>query len=148
MAHVERRAHVVWEGEVIRGGGNFTVGSGAMEKFPITFVSRFERSDGKTSPEELIAAAHAGCYSMALSHALTESGNPPEQLMVDAVCAIDQVGEGFKITTVNLEVRGRVPGLDANEFEVVAEQAEKACPVSNALRDSVEITLKAHLEED
>lgn len=148
MAHAERRAHVVWEGEVVRGAGNFTVGSGAIEKFPITFASRFERSDGKTSPEELIAAAHASCYSMALSHTLTESGNPPEQLTVDAVCAIDQVGEGFKITTVNLEVRGRVPGLGAKEFKVAAEEAEKACPVSNALRNTVEISLQIHLEEN
>lgn len=146
MAHAERSAHVVWEGEVVRGAGNFTVGSGAMEEFPITFASRFERPDGKTSPEELIAAAHAGCYAMALSHTLTERGNSPERLRVDAVCTIDQVGEGFKITTVSLEAHGRVPDLNAEEFQNAAEAAEKACPVSNALRSNVEISLRAQLE--
>ncbi len=148
MAKAERKAEVTWEGSLMQGSGKIvSVGSGALGELPITWASRTERSDGKTSPEELIAAAHAGCYAMALSHTLAQGGTPAESLFVNAVCAFEQVGGGFKITTMDLDVRGKVPGLDEAGFEKAAQQAEQGCPVSNALRNNVEIRLKAHLEK-
>src|SRR3712207_2682347 len=89
MATAERRAQVVWEGDLPRGSGRFTVGSGAMSEQAVTWASRTERSDGKTSPEELIAAAHGSCFAMALSNVLAEGGTPPERLEIDAVCTFD-----------------------------------------------------------
>jgi osmotically inducible protein OsmC len=123
------------------------VGSGALRELPIAWASRTESSDGKTSPEELIAAAHAGCYAMAFSHTLSQGGTPPDRLSVNAVCTFEKVGDGFKITTMDLDVQGKVPGLDQAGFEEAARKAEQGCPVSNALRNNVEIRLKAHLEK-
>lgn len=147
MALAERRADVVWTGTLTQGSGTITVGSGALSQLPVTWASRTERPDGKTSPEELIAAAHAACYSMALSNTLAQAGTPPEQLMVNAVCTLDRVESGLKITTVALDVRGNVPGLDQTGFEDAARKAELGCPVSNALRNNVQITVNAHLEQ-
>jgi osmotically inducible protein OsmC len=110
---------------------------------PVTWASRTERPDGKTSPEELIAAAHASCYAMALSNTLAEMGNEPEELNISAVCTFD--ADQVKVTTMVLDVRGRVPGLDAEGFQNAAEQGEQACPVSNALRGNVDIQLNASL---
>ncbi|MGI9050261.1 MAG: OsmC family peroxiredoxin [Rubrobacteraceae bacterium] len=143
MANVERKAHVVWEGDLMKGSGTFSGGSGALDEFPVTFASRVERSDGKTSPEELIASAHATCYAMALSNTLADAGSPPERLEVDAVCILDD--GALKITTVNLDVRGTVSGLDQQGFEEAARNAEQICPVSNALRNNVDIKLNASL---
>jgi osmotically inducible protein OsmC len=145
VANVERKAHVVWEGDLASGNGRFSEGSGAIEEAPVTFASRVERPDGKTSPEELIASAHATCYAMALSNVLAEKDAPPVQLEVDAVCTLDT--EQLKITTMDLEVRGEVPGISEEEFEGAAREAEQLCPVSNALRGNVEIRLQAHLGE-
>lgn len=142
----ERRAEVVWNGNLAQGHGTITSGSGALKGMPITWAARIERPDGKTSPEELIAAAHAGCYAMALSHTLTQGRTPPTWLDVTAACTLDQAGGGFKITIMNLEVRGNVAGLDASGFEQAAKKAEQSCPVSNALRNNVQITLKTRLE--
>ena len=144
MATAERRAEVVWRGDLQKGSGTFDlVSSGAAHDMPVTWASRTERPDGKTSPEELIAAAHASCYAMAFSNVLAEMGNEPEELNISAVCTfdIDQV----KVTKMVLDVRGRVPGLDAEEFQNAAEQGEQACPVSNALRGNVDIQLNASL---
>jgi osmotically inducible protein OsmC len=147
MIKAERRAEVVWEGNLIHGSGKVvSVGSGAIGELPITWASRTERSDGKTSPEELIAAAHAACYAMAFSHTLAQAGTPAERLLVNAVCTFEQVEGGFKITTMDLDVRGKVPGLDEAGFEKAAQQAEQGCPVSNALRNNVQIRVKAHLD--
>ncbi len=146
MESAQRRAEVRWEGNLVQGKGRVKVGSGAFSEFPITWAARTERPDGKTSPEELIAAAHAGCYAMALSHTLSQDGTPPESLDVTAVCTLDQVGGGRKITTMDLEVRGRVPGVDEAGFDKAARKAEASCPVSNALRNNVQIQLKPHLE--
>lgn len=145
MANVERRAHVVWEGDLSGGQGTFTTESSkAMTDSPVTFASRVERPDGNASPEELIASAHATCYAMALSHILSEGGNSPERLEVDAVCVLDD--EALKITTVDLDVRGRVSGMDGGQFEDATRQAEQLCPVSNALRGNVDIRLQARLD--
>jgi osmotically inducible protein OsmC len=147
MATAERRAEMVWEGDLAKGSGTVKVGSGATGELPVTWASRTERSEGKTSPEELIAAAHAACFSMALSNALAEGGAAPERLEVSATCSLDRVAEGLKITSMDLDVRGRVPGLDPDRFRDAAEQAKNGCPVSGALKGNVEIRLNATLEE-
>ncbi len=143
----ERRAHVRWVGNLVQGAGQLTVSSGAFGELPISWSARVESPGGKTSPEELLAAAHAACYAMALSHTLTQAGTPPQRLTVDAVCALEKTPDGIKIAAMDLEVHGRVPGLDAAGFERLAKEGEKGCPVSNALRHNVHISLKAHLEE-
>jgi osmotically inducible protein OsmC len=144
LAMVDREAHVVWQGNLANGSGNLSEGSGVLNDTPVTFASRVERPDGKTSPEELIAAAHATCYAMALSNVLTEHDAQPERLEVDAVCTLDD--QQLKITNVNLDVRGTVPGIGEDEFESAAREAEQLCPVSNALRGNVEIQLQTRLE--
>ena len=147
IPRAERRAEVVWEGDLLQGHGKVvSVGSGALGELPITWASRTERSDGKTSPEELLAAAHAACYAMALSYTLGQEGTPAERLTVSATCTFEQVEAGFKVTTMDLDVRGKVQGLDQVGFEKVAQQAEQGCPVSNALRNNVQIRVTAHLE--
>jgi len=93
-----------------------------------------------------MAAAHAACYAMAFSHTLAQAGTPAERLSVSATCTFEQVEGGFKISTMDLDVRGKVPGLDEAGFEKVAQQAEQGCPVSNALRNNVQIRVNAHLE--
>jgi len=148
MAKAERRAEATWEGNLTHGSGKIvSVGSGAIGDLPVTWASRTERSDGKTSPEELIAAAHAACYAMAFSHTLDQAGTPAQKLDVTAVCAFEPVGGGFKITTMDLNVRGNVQGLDQAGFEDAARKAEQGCPVSNALRNNVEIRVQAQLEQ-
>jgi osmotically inducible protein OsmC len=145
MATAERRAHVVWKGNLFNGLGTFDlVSSEAVQDLPVTWASRTERPDGKTSPEELIAAAHASCYAMAFSNTLAEQGNEPEELNINAVCTFDV--DQLKVTTMVLEVHGRVPGLDADGFQSAAEQAEQTCPVSNALRGNVDIQVNASLD--
>jgi lipoyl-dependent peroxiredoxin len=144
MATAERRAEVVWEGNLFRGNGRFTVGSGAFSEQAVTWASRTERSDGKTSPEELIAAAHGSCFAMALSNALDQGGNPPETLEISAVCTFDV--DNVKVSSVDLDIRAQVPGIDEDGFQDAIEQAEQGCPVSNALRGNVEIRVNASLE--
>ena len=145
MATAERRAEVVWEGDLPRGNGRFTVGIGAMGEQPVTWTSRTERSDGKTSPEELIAAAHGSCFAMALSGVLAEGGTPPERLEISAVCTFDV--DNVRVASVDLDIRGRVPGMDAEDFRSAVEQADEGCPVSNALRGNVDIRVNASLDE-
>lgn len=144
MAMVERKAHVVWQGDLAHGSGSLSESSGVLNEAPVTFASRVESPGGKTSPEELIAAAHATCYAMALSNTLAEKDTPPERLEVDAVCTLDD--QQLKITSVNLDVRGAVPGISEEDFENAAREAEQVCPVSNALRGNLEIQLQTHLE--
>jgi lipoyl-dependent peroxiredoxin len=145
VAVAERRAEVVWEGDLLGGGGKFTVGSGAMGEMPVTWAARTERPDGKTSPEELIAAAHGSCFAMALSNVLAQSGTPPERLEISAVCTFDV--DNVRVASVDLDIRGRVPGMDAEDFRNAVEQANEGCPVSNALRGNVEIRVNASLNE-
>jgi osmotically inducible protein OsmC len=144
MATAERRADVVWRGDLFKGSGTFDLASsGAAQDLPVTWASRTEHHDGKTSPEELITAAHASCYAMALSNVLAQMGNEPEELNISAVCTFDV--DQVKVTKMVLDVRGRVPGLDAEEFQNAAEQGEQGCPISNALRGNVDIQLNASL---
>jgi osmotically inducible protein OsmC len=140
----DRTAHVTWQGSLFEGGGTIhSVQSGALGPLEVTWASRTEDPAGKTSPEELIAAAHAACLSMALSNVLAKAGTPPEQLSTSATVTFVP-GEG--ITRVALQVRGRVPGIDAETFRERAEEGHAACPVSNALKAVPEITLDAELE--
>ena len=143
---IERRAHATWEGDLRSGNGSFDLqSSGAITGEPVTFASRFEQeAGGKTSPEELIAAAHATCFSMALANGLAQEGHAPTRLETDAVCTLDQTDAGFRITTMHLTVRGQVDGIDETEFEQAAQTAKQGCPVSNAL-GTVEISLEASL---
>jgi osmotically inducible protein OsmC len=139
----ERHAEVTWRGSLMEGAGTIErVGSGAFGPLDVTWTSRTESSDGRTSPEELIAAAHASCFSMALSHALAQAGTPPEQLATSATVTFVP---GTGITSVALAVEGRVPGLDEDGFREAAEGARVGCPVSKALAAVPEITLDARL---
>jgi lipoyl-dependent peroxiredoxin len=142
---IERNAHATWEGDLRGGSGQFDTGSGAISGQEVTYASRFEDSGGKTSPEELIAAAHATCFSMALAGGLAKDGHPPTRLETDGLVTLDQVDGAFRITSVKLSVRGEVEGLDEDAFRAAAETAKEGCPVSNALADSIEITLEATL---
>lgn len=141
----ERRASVTWNGDLMNGSGTIdAVGSGAFGPLDVTWAARSEEaSGGKTSPEELIAAAHASCFSMALSGGLAKSGAPPERLRTSATVTFVP---GTGITKIELEVRGSVPGLDADGFREAAEAAKAGCPVSKALAGVPEITLDASLE--
>ncbi|MDQ2885367.1 MAG: OsmC family peroxiredoxin [Chloroflexota bacterium] len=142
----ERRAEVIWEGNLPRGHGHLNVGSGVITNQEITWASRTEREDGKTSPEELIAAAHAGCYAMSLSNTLSSDGHTPERLTVRAVSTFE-VGEGGpKIAQMQLNVSAKVAGLDDASFQQAVQKAEQGCPVSNALRNNVAIHVNAQLE--
>ena len=139
----KRRAQARWEGGVPDGNGTVKLGSGAFEG-PYSFQSRFEDGTG-TNPEELIGAAHAGCFTMALSLVLTQGGNPPESIETGATVHLIKDGEGFTINKIDLVTRGRVPGVDAAAFEQAAEAAKANCPVSKVLTGA-EITLDAQLE--
>lgn len=142
----ERRGEATWSGSLTEGSGTVSLATtGVVDGLPVTWASRTEDHGGKTSPEELIAAAHAACFSMALANGLAKAGNPPEKLDVTAISSFDKVEAGFRLTTMALEVRGSVPGLDAEAFEQAAEEARTGCPVSNALAGNVEITVKAAL---
>lgn len=146
MAIAERSAQTTWRGSLAKGEGMLTSGSGALGELPVTWASRTERSDGKTSPEELIAAAHASCFSMALSHELTQGGHEPEQLSVEAVVTLDRVDDAPTVTRSALTVTGRVPGIDAAAFEAAARSAGAGCPISRLLAGgSAEIAVEATL---
>jgi osmotically inducible protein OsmC len=140
----ERKAEVTWHGDLMSGSGTVdSVTSGAVGGLEVSWPSRAEEPNGLTSPEELIAAAHATCFSMALSHGLAQGGHAPEQLDTSATVTF-QPGEG--ITKIALEVDGRVPGMDDATFAEAAQQAKDNCPVSKALAGVPEITLSARLQ--
>jgi len=145
VATAERRAEVVWNGNLQSGSGTFDLASsGAWTGANVSFATRTENPNGNTSPEELIAAAHASCYAMALSNVLAEGGNDAEELRVNATCVLDM--GSLKITTETLDVHGRVPGLDADGFQKAVEQADQVCPVTNALRGSADLQVNATLD--
>jgi osmotically inducible protein OsmC len=135
-------AKTVWEGDLGSGSGTTTPASGAFDPVDVSWASRTQRAAGKTSPEELLAAAHASCYCMALSHELAEGGNPPARLEAEAV--VDFVpGEGVKSS--HITVTGRVPGIDQDAFEKAAASAGEGCPISGALKGNIEISVEATL---
>jgi lipoyl-dependent peroxiredoxin len=138
-----RKAHAEWNGALDSGDGRMAFGSGAFEG-PYSFASRMQNGPG-TNPEELIGAAHAGCYSMALSGVLGAGGHTPESISTDAAVTFEPQGEGWAITGIELTTRGRVPGMDEDAFRQAAETAKETCPVSVALR-ATPITLNASLD--
>lgn len=145
---VQRRASAVWEGELRNGSGTITqTTSGALGNLPVSWAARTEEPNGKTSPEELVAAAHAACFSMALSAGLGRGGTPPERLDVSATVTLDNPGDGFRVVSSALEVRGRVPNLDQKGFQDAAEAAKEGCPISKALKGNVELSVQATLEQ-
>ena len=138
------RASAVWEGKLRDGKGTFKAASGVFGG-PYTFATRFEGAKG-TTPEELIAAAHAACFSMALSADLEKAGKPATRVATEAACTFEIVDGGPKITRMDLKVRGKVAGLDQAAFTKAAEAAKNGCPVSKALQGNVAIRLEAVLE--
>ena len=140
-----RTANAVWEGSIQEGGGTMSLGSGAFEG-AYSFKSRFEEGENGTNPEELIAAAHAGCFSMALSLVLGEGGNVPESIQTQAKVSMRNIDGNPTITKVALTTRARVPGLDDAGFQKAAAAAKDGCVVSRALAGVEEITLDAALE--
>jgi len=145
VAEFERRADVVWQGDLADGSGRVSTDSGVLKDIPVSWTARVEEPSG-TSPEELVAAAHATCYAMALSHTLAQGGTPPERLAVSAVVSGELGDTGLAVKTSELAVSAFVPGLDQAEFDRRAHDAERNCPISNALRGAVEIRLNATLE--
>jgi osmotically inducible protein OsmC len=145
MPIARREAETLWEGPLARGIGTLTSASGALEQLAVTWAARTEQPDGKTSPEELIAAAHATCFAMAVALVLGENKTPPERVAVNAACTLDEVEGAPRITTVELTVRAQVPGLDAGVLDRIVGQAADLCPVSNALRGNVEINMRSEL---
>ena len=140
---MKRKSNARWQGTAKEGAGTLTTQSGVLNETPYSFVARF--GDGKgTNPEELIAAAHATCVSMALANGLAQDGHAPRRLETDAVCTLDQTDAGFRIVAMHLTVRGEVEGVDEAGFEQAAQTAKEGCPVSNAL-GGVEITMEASL---
>jgi lipoyl-dependent peroxiredoxin len=139
---ITRKADVVWNGGIKDGKGAITTASGALKAYPYGFSSRFEGTPG-TNPEELLAAAHAGCFTMALSLMLTEAQLRPEELATTAEVTLEQVAVGFEISSVVLTLRGRVPGATSERFLELAEKAKAGCPLSKVIR--APITMNAAL---
>ncbi|MBW3613467.1 MAG: OsmC family peroxiredoxin [Chloroflexi bacterium] len=143
-----RTATVTWNGSLAEGSG--TVSSGTSAQFtdlPVSWASRTEDAEGRTSPEELLAAAHASCYAMALSGALARNGTPPEHMHVSAAVTFDKVGDAWTVTRSELDVVGVVPGLDEAGFDAIAGEAKHGCPVSRALAGNVELSVHSTVEE-
>ena len=137
------RADATWEGDLMSGRGRVKVASGTFSEFPVTWAARADRDKGGTSPEELIAAAHAACYSMALSNGLAKAGHHPERLNTTAEVEFVP-GKGIVSSTIT--VRGHIHGLSEGDFQKFAEEAKEGCPVSQALKGNVELRLKAELD--
>lgn len=143
-----RSAAVTWNGDLTSGTGTVSANSsGTFSDLPVSWASRTEEPDGRTSPEELLAAAHASCFAMALSGALARAGTPPEELHVSAQVTFDKVDDGWKVVSSALQVLGRVPGATSDGFREAAEGARDGCPISGALRGNVELSVDATLEE-
>jgi osmotically inducible protein OsmC len=145
---ITRFAEAVWNGDLLSGSGSINyVSSGSFTRLPVTWASRTEAHDGRTSPEELIASAHASCFSMAFSGALARNGTPATRLEVKAVVTFDKTDAGWRITRSDLAVRGVVPGIDAAKFAELADGAKDGCPISQALKGNVELSVEATLAE-
>jgi osmotically inducible protein OsmC len=141
----EHTAHASWKGDLMSGSGSVSTGSGAVRDVALTWRARAEDASAGSSPEELIAAALAACFSMALSHGLAQAGTPATSIETDATATFDKTDAGFRVTTIALSVRGDVPGIDEAGFREAAEGAKVNCPVSKALEGNVEISLDASL---
>ena len=142
---VERTANAEWQGDLLSGSGKVSTKSGVVRDATVKWSSRADAADENTSPEELIAAAHATCVAMALAGGLAKAGTPPQRLETEATATFDKVGDGFKMTTMRISIRGQVEGLDEDGFRQAAEQAKENCPVSQALKGNVDISVDAAL---
>ena len=142
-----RRAEATWSGALTTGSGNVSaISSGSFTSLPVSWAARTESSDGKTSPEELVAAAHAACFSMALSGALGRAGTPPDRLDVSAEVTFDKLEAGWRVVSSALTVRGVVPGMSREDFVAAAESTRDGCPISVALAGNVALSVEATLE--
>jgi lipoyl-dependent peroxiredoxin len=142
---VERTANAVWQGDLTEGSGEVSTDSGVIRNATVKWSSRAEQADENTSPEELIAAAHAVCVSMALAHGLAQAGTPAQRLESEATATFGQTDEGFRLTTMKLAIRGQVEGIDGVAFQEAAEAAKDNCPVSQALKETVDVSLDVQL---
>lgn len=142
MATIKRTAQAQWNGSIKEGAGTLTAPGGALKNTPYSFASRFESANG-TNPEELIAAAHAGCFTMALTFIMSNSGITPTKLATNATLSMEQAGGGWQISAIHLDVTGTVPGIDAAKFQQLAGEAKANCPVSKVL--NAKITMEAKL---
>jgi osmotically inducible protein OsmC len=142
-----RTATVTWNGDLASGEGSVSAGTSELfTDLPVSWSSRTEAPDGRTSPEELMAAAHASCYAMAFSGGLAKRGTPPEHLHVEAEVTFDQVDDAWTVVSSRLTVVGHVDGISDVDFDAAAQEAKDGCPVSRALKGNVEITVDATLE--
>jgi lipoyl-dependent peroxiredoxin len=147
VPRIERSAQVAWEGNLARGAGHISADSGAFAELPFSLPSRVGNPNGKTSPEELLAAAHAGCMASGVAGELSRAGTPPELLSLTARVIMDEVeGKGHLIVASEVDVHGRVPGIDAAEFERVVAVADEGCPFSTLIRASASVTVRAFLD--
>jgi lipoyl-dependent peroxiredoxin len=147
MPRVQREANVTWDGNLARGSGGITAATGAFDGLPFSLASRVEQPAGKTSPEELLAAAHAACYAMSLAGELASAGSPPEHLDVTATVTLDEVEDGsHRIVASDVVARARVPGIDEAVLQGVAEVADRGCPFSALIKASGRVTVHATLE--
>ena len=146
MASAERRAEAVWEGDLMTGAGTVSAAtSGAFTSLGVSWASRTEGPEARTSPEELVAAAHASCYCMALSAGLGRAGTPPTRLEVSATVTFQQIEGGWKVASSALTVKGTVAGITSEEFAAAAEAAKDGCPISGALKGNVDLSVDATL---
>jgi osmotically inducible protein OsmC len=145
MALAERTPTVYWEGTLAKGGGSVRAGSGAVTDLPLDWASRSDRSDGKSSPEELLAAAEAACYAQSLAVLFARDGVEPQRIEVTATCALEEEGDWYRITAVDLEARVQAPGVDEDGFQRVEQEADERCPVTRALRGNVEVRVTGSL---
>jgi osmotically inducible protein OsmC len=142
-----RHAEVTWSGDLASGTGTVSAtSSGAFTDLPVSWAARTEQSNGKTSPEELVAAAHASCFAMAFSGALGRAGTPPQRLSVSADVTFDKVEAGWRVVSSALTVRGVVPGMSSDDFIAAAEGAKDGCPISQALKGNVALSVDAALD--
>jgi osmotically inducible protein OsmC len=140
---IVRKSDAVWEGTLKDGRGTVAMGSGVFTG-SYSFISRFDNAKRQTNPEELVGAAHAACYSMALSHALSEAGHTPARVATTAAVHLERSGDGFRIPLIELETEADVPEIEDGEFHAIAERAKETCPISKLLAGA-EITLNARL---
>lgn len=148
MPQAESKATTVWNGTLFEGKGSVTAKSGALRDQQVTWAARTERQgdmQGATSPEELIAAAHSACFSMAFSNILAKNGTTADELRVEATTIFEQMNGGWKIARTILDVTGKVPGIDDAEFQRLAEEAKNGCPVSGAVKGNVDLSVEARL---
>jgi lipoyl-dependent peroxiredoxin len=141
-----RSAKAIWEGDLFNGSGSVSGGTGLFTDLPTSWSSRTEAPQGRTSPEELLAAAHASCFSMAFSNGLAKAGFPPERVEVSVQITFAKQDAGWTVMRSDITVTGRVPGADQDTFQAQAEAAKDGCPISRALKGNVEFSVKATLE--